>query len=58
MSILINSGVDDDSLPATMDTWCNQGQPRSATSKKSLIRTKASYFDTVCARDPFNLRDR
>ena len=54
VSVLIDSGIHDNSFPTTMDAYAHSESallPRA----KGFLRTKASYFDTVRTCDLLNL---
>ena len=46
MSILINSGINDNSLPATVDTYVHS-ESISLSATEASIRTEASYFNAM-----------
>ena len=57
VSVLINSGINDDSLPATMNTYAHL-ESALLPQTEGCMRTKASYFDPVCTGDCFDLSVR
>lgn len=54
VSVLINSGINNDSLPATMNTYAHS-ESALLPQAQGCIRTKTSYFDPVCTGDFFDL---
>lgn len=54
VSVLIDSGINDNSLPTTMDTYAHS-ESALLPRVEGFIHTKASYFDTVRTRDLLNL---
>lgn len=54
MYVLINSGINDYSLPATVNA-CMHSELATLPQAEAFLPTEASYFDTVRTGDSFDL---
>ena len=54
MSVLINSGINDNSLPTTVDTYAHS-ESVSLSVAEASIRTEASYFNAMRTGNFFDL---